>query len=498
VFSMLRNAALTHLFIAVSITIAGCASTHGIAPQAQPLSASQVDQGAAVRTAAQNAAWPGDSWWQAWHDPQLDQLIAAALRDNPTMAGAAARVRYAAALAQQARADTQPQLNLEASVARERWPDNYFYGPGALGGASTWNNTAALGLWYDLDLFGRHRDLARGALDEARAAAADQRAARLSLESSVIRVYIEFSLNYALRDKLEAILAEQNHILTLATARLNGGIGTQLEVSQAEAPLPETGRELEVLDERNALLRNQLAILTGKGPGAGDTLQRPSLSALVQSGTAPALPADLSFDLLGHRPDVVAQRWRVEAQSQGIAAAQAAFYPNVSLSVAAGGFAAAGGVLSGGLLTFLAAKSLSYTAGPALSLPIFDGGRLRAQLGAASADYDLAVAQYDQTVLNAFKQVSDQIVTLNSLARQQTQIDEALATAQKSDRLATEGFRRGLTDYLNVLNAQTRLLTQQQLQQQLLASRLDAYAALMSALGGGLPLEPDRAAAVSR
>jgi len=119
---------------------------------------------------------------------------------------------------------------------------------------------------------------------------------------------------------------------------------------------------------------------------------------------------------------------------------------------------------------------------------------LRAELGAASASYDVAVAQYDQTVLNAFKQVSDQIVTLDSLARQRTQIDQSLTIAQKNDRLATEGFRRGLTDYLNVLDAQTRLLSEQQAQQRLVASQLDAYASLMSALGGGLPPENPNAA----
>jgi NodT family efflux transporter outer membrane factor (OMF) lipoprotein len=495
VFSMLRKITSTRRFLTVSITIFGCAvcascaDTHGIAPQTQPLAASQIDQGEALRTASRNAAWPSDAWWRDLHDPQLNQLIAVALQDSPTLAVAAARTREATALAQQARANTLPQLSLAASVARDRWPDNYFYGPGALAGATTWNNTATLGLSYDPDLFGRDKDLARRGLDVAHAAAADQRAAQLTLETNIIRTYVEFSLNFALRDKLSAILGEQTHIVDIANKRLSGGIGTQLDVSQAQVLLPETRRQIEVLDENRALSRNELAILMGKGPGAADGLQRPSLIDVVQNGGAPALPANLSLDLLGHRPDVVAQRWMVEAQSQGIAAAKAAFYPDVNLLVTAGGFAAAGGPIGGGLLTFLAAKSLGYTAGPALSLPIFDGGRLRAQLGAASANYDVAVAQYDQTVLNAFKQVSDQIVTLDSLARQRTQIDESLTIAQKNDRIATEGFRRGLTDYLNVLDAQTRLLTEQQAQQRLVASQLDAYATLMSALGGGLPPE---------
>jgi len=488
--SLLRHVALSASALTLALALAGCASTHGISAQSHPLAASQIDTGAALHEAAQDAAWPADGWWQAWQDPQLDHLLALARQDSPSLAAAAARVRQAAALAQQAHAATLPQLGLDASIAREHWPDNYFYGPGLLGNANTWNNTATLDLSYDLDLFGRHDDLAQRGLDEAHAAAADRRAAELNLETTVIRTYVDFALSYALRDSLNAILAEQNHILDIATQRLQGGLGTQLEVSQAEAPLPETRRQLEVLAEHNALLRNQLALLCGQGPGGGDALQRPVLSTQVQNGMTVALPPNLSFDLLGHRPDVVARRWRVQGQAHGIAAARAAFYPNVSLSLAAGGFAAAGGAVGGGLLTFLAAKSLSYSAGPALSLPIFDGGRLRAQLGDAAAGYDLAVAQYDQGVLEAFKQVSDQIVTLNSLARQQTDIEQSLDTARKSDHIATEAFRRGLTDYLNVLNAQARLLTQQQLQQRLLASRLDAYATLMGALGGGLPPQP--------
>lgn len=470
------------LFLAIYLTIAGCASTHGIAPMDQPRAANTLDTGAAIKAAAHAAAWPDSQWWRALHDPQLDQLMIQALADNPSMAVAAARVRLAGAMAAGTGAALSPQLKLDASVAREHWPDNYFYGPGVLGNADTWNNTVTLGLSYDLDLWGKNRSLAKRSLDQAQAAAVDARAAQLDLESNVVRAYIGFSLQYALRDNLVRILAEQQRILDFANARLKGGIGTQLEVSQAQTPLPETQRQIEVLDEQLGLQRNQLAALIGQGPGAGDNLQRPALSAAPQLG----LPANLPLDLIGHRPDVVAQRWLIEADSKGIAAAKAAFYPNINLSVMAGGFAAAGGPVGGGFLTFLGHNNLSYSAGPALSLPIFDGGRLRAQLGAAAADYDIDVERYNQTVLGALKQIADQLVTLKSLDRQQIQVEQSLTTARQSDALASEGFRRGLTDYLNVLNAQARLLMEQQNQQRITARRLDAYAGLMAALGGGV------------
>lgn len=469
-------------FLTICSIIAGCASTHGIAPQDQALNPSQLASGAAIAAAAHEADWPAEQWWRSLGDPQLNQLIDTALADSPSLAMAQARVRLAAAMAGVSAAAMSPQLKLDASLAREHWPDNYFYGPGTLGDANTWNNTAALGLSYDLDLWGREHALADRALDDAHATAIDARAAQLELETNIVRAYIAYSLQYALRDNLVRIQSEQQHVLDYANARLKGGIGTQLEVTQARTPLPETQRQIDVIDEQLALQRNQLAALSGQGPGAADGMQRPTLNSNVQIG----LPSNLPLELLGHRPDVVAQRWRIESQSRGIAAAKASFYPNINLAVSAGGFAAAGGAVGGGFLTFLSHSDMSYSAGPALSLPIFDGGRLRSQLGAASADYDLAIDRYNQIVLGALKQVSDPLITLKALDQQQHDIDASLDTARQSDTLATEGYRRGLTDYLNVLNAQGRVLMEEQNQERLRARRLDAYAVLVEALGGGV------------
>lgn len=473
-------------FLAIGSIIAGCASTHGIAPQDQALNPARIASGTAIAAAAHDADWPSDQWWRALGDAQLDHLIDTALADSPSLAIAQARVRLAAAMAGVSAAALSPQLRLDASIARERWPDNYFYGPGSLGGATTWNNSAALGLSYDLDVWGRDRAIADHALDEAHATAIDARAAQLELETNIVRAYIAYSLQYALRDNLVRILAEQQRVLDYANARLKGGIGTQLEVTQARTPLPETSRQIDVIDEQLALQRNQLAALTGQGPGAADGLQRPTLASGAQAAQLCSLPSSLPLDLIGHRPDVVAQRWRIEEQSRGIAAAKAAFYPNINLALSAGGFAAAGGPVGGGLLTFLSHQDVSYSAGPALSLPIFDGGRLRAQLGAQAADYDLAIDRYNQIVLGALKEVADPLITLKSLDQQQHEIDASLATARQSDALATEGYRRGLTDYLNVLNAQAHVLLEEQNDERARARRLDAYAVLMEALGGGV------------
>jgi NodT family efflux transporter outer membrane factor (OMF) lipoprotein len=220
-----------------------------------------------------------------------------------------------------------------------------------------------------------------------------------------------------------------------------------------------------------------LAALAGKGPGDGAGLRRPTLAL----GAPLKLPSTLPAELLGQRPDVVASRWQVAAQARGIDVAHAGFYPNVDL-VGSLGYMATGG----GALEFLTGKKLNYNVGPAISLPIFDGGRLRAELGEAAAGYDIAVAHYNQTLVNALKNISDQLIRRESMDKQAEFAAESVASAQKTYDIAMVAFQRGLTDYLNVLNAQGMLFHQQQIQQQVQAARLSAHAELVTALGGGL------------
>ena len=463
--------------LTILLTIAGCASTGGVAPQDHALAPSSLDAGNAIRAANTDAQWPAADWWRAYHDPQLDQWIDAAQAGNPSLAAAQARVREALSMAGVARAALAPQVNGSLSIQRQKWADNVYYGPGPLAGEQSWNNTGTLGLSYHLDLWGKDRNAAERALDAAHASAADARAAQLELQANVVRTYIGMSLNYALLDIAQATLQQQQQIVDLANRRLKGGIGTQLEVSQAETPMPEYERQIDALDEQIALGRNQLAALAGKGPGAGDAIQRPTLSLATPAGLPAALPAEL----IGHRPDVVAARWTVAAQARGIDVAKADFYPDINLLASIGGYAA-----MGPLFQFLKSPSHSWSAGPALSLPIFDGGRLRAQLGAASAGYDEAVERYNQSIVGALKDISDQVIRLRSLATQAGDADRSVAAAQRNYDLSREGYRRGLTDYLNVLVAQNQLLRAQEGVAKVRAERLGAHASLMTALGGGL------------
>lgn len=475
-----RNVSLA--FLALSIIIAGCADIQGIAPQSHALPPASLDAGAAVRAAAASERWPESDWWRAYGDGQLNTLIETAETGSPTLAAARARVREAAALAQAAAGARAPQVNGNVSVTRQHWPDNVYYGPGPLADTNTWNNTGTLSLSYGLDLWGRDEHAAERALDAAHARALDARAAQLELEVNIVRTYVELSKQYALVDIATTTLARQRQLVELARKRLAGGIGTQLDLSQAEAPLPEYERGIDALREQIALAHNELAALAGKGPGAGDALLRPTL----QLNADAALPTTLPAELIGHRPDVVAARWSVAGQARGIEVARAAFYPNVDLIASLGGFA-----VSTSMLQFLHAANGGWSAGPALSLPIFNGGTLRAQLGAASAGYDEAVEHYNATLVTALKQVADAIVRVRSLATQAQDAERSADLAERSFRLSETGFRRGLSDYVNVIVSETRWLDAQQRVAQIRAERLAAYASLMSALGGGLAVPSD-------
>jgi NodT family efflux transporter outer membrane factor (OMF) lipoprotein len=465
--------------------MAGCASRSGIAPSLTPTSATTLDPGAAIRAAVSDAnaqaQWPSLAWWQIYADPQLDRLVSAAIADNPSQAVAAARLREALAMAGAAHAATLPTLDATASLNRRHWTEGGYYS-GGFGGKNTFDNTGLLHFAYPLDVYGGARSADEQALDAAHAAAAEVRSAQLTLESNVVRAYIQLSLQYALRDVAQQTLADQQHILDLANRRFKAGLATQLEVSEAEAPLPETALSLEQIDVSIALSGNQLAALSGQAPGAAAAIVRPAL----RFDAPVTLPSALPAELIGHRPDVVAQRWRVEAQARSIDVAKAAFYPNINL-VASGGGSAVGAVFS----TFTRLSSMGFTAGPAISLPIFEGGRLRAGLGAAAANYDIAVAQYNGAVLGALHEISDNLLSFESLRRQQDEAARSVSTAQRSYDLALSGFQRGLTDYLNVLTAQTRLLQQQQSVKRVEAARFSAYAELMTALGGGLATPED-------
>jgi NodT family efflux transporter outer membrane factor (OMF) lipoprotein len=451
----------------------GCASFDGLAPQAVGSDAARLAASRSLAGARLSAAaWPTAAWWQRFGDPQLDALIGAALAGNPGMGSARARIEKAAALAAGSGAALAPQAGAGADVTRQHFSANGIFPPPLAGSWHTQTQLAA-SFSYEFDLWGHNRAAYDAALGQVRAAEVDAYAVRLLLASSVARAYAQLGRSFEQLDLAQATLVQRQAIFDLVGQRVAAGIDSQVELKQAEASIPAARLRIAQLEEEIALGRNLLAALLGQGPDRGLAIARPRLQI-----EALALPSALPSDLLGRRPDVVAQRWRVEAARRDIDAAKGQFYPSINLSALIG-------VQSITFSRLLTSGSEIPSFGPALRLPLFDGGRLRANLAAKDADYDLALEQYNQTLVEALREVVDQLASLRSVDAQRVQLDNALASAAQAHRLALERYRAGIGSYLQVLAAEAPLLEQKSLQANLRAHELELAINLMRALGGG-------------
>lgn len=453
---------------------AGCANSDGLAKRSSPADALQLKAAeslAAVPVAP--GAWPDAEWWKALADPQLDALIAEALQGSPTMRLARARVDRAVALAEAAGAPLAPQVDLSANSSRERITGNGIFPP-PLAGAWVWQNAVRLNFSYDFDFWDRNRAAHAAALGQARAAEADAHAARLMLSSAVALAYVQLARAFDQLDLAHDLLAQRERQLKLVQSRLAAGLDSSIELRQAEGTPPETRQRIAQLEESIALARHQIAALLGQGPDRGLALARPGAAA----GAGLALPSQLPAELLGRRPDIVASRWRVEAAERDADRARAAFYPNLNL-------VAFVGLQAISWSKFIDTGSRVLGAGPAFSLPIFEGGRLRGDLGARYADYDAATEQYNQALADALRDVADQVAAWRSIERQETEVAAGLEAARASHALALARYRTGLTNYLPVLGAEAQLTAQRGLAAELRARRLEAAIGLARALGGG-------------
>ncbi|SDX61572.1 efflux transporter, outer membrane factor (OMF) lipoprotein, NodT family [Collimonas sp. OK242] len=483
-FSFPKRYPPVNLLLACSLTLllSACADFSGIIPQSKLTDGNSLSAGAALTNIA-NTAWPTSSWWESYRDPQLDALVRQAIADSPNLKIAQARIRQASSLAGVARAATLPKAGAEASSTRGLYSSEYIFPP-PLGGSWNWDNEITVKASYDLDLWDKDRSALESALDTVHVSAAEAQSAQLNLEVAVVRGYLQLATQFALRDISSATLAQQTSIASIARRKLAAGLGTRLEVSQAETALPDARANIEKIDENIALLRNQIAALSGKGPGSGAAIQRPQLAARLvgadnQAPLAIGLPDNVPAHLIGRRPDVIAQRWRVEAMDKNIDVAKAAFYPDINISAFIG-------LQALGFTNFLSSSAAVRGAGPAISLPIFEGGRLRANLGAQTAALDAAIESYNNTLVQALQNVADQIIKLKSQQQQRGQSEQALALSQQSYDLAKRAYQAGLTANINVIQTQLTLLQQQQHVAQIRAAYLDSWAQLMQALGGGL------------
>lgn len=470
--------------IAAALVLTSCASPDGLRPQGALDDAGRLQASRSLGDLPVSPVhWPATDWWRSLGDERLDALIQSALKGSPSLATADARARLALAQAAGAQAAREPSLSADAGYSGIRIPESLIDPP--LGGHYTAIEMLDLKFSYGLDLWGGKRAAWEAALGRARAADVEARAARLALSANVARAYADFAAACELVDISGRELERSQRTLELTQQRVDAGIDAQLQLQQAQGAVSVAQREIEAAGEQVEASRLALAALLGAGPDRGLELERPgSLHA-----EALALPSQLPAELLGRRPDIVAARWRVEAASQGIQVAQARFYPNVNLSASLG-------LISMGLGDLAKADSLYYQLAPAVSLPLFYSGALRAGLAVQDAEYDLAVAQYNELLVTALNEVAARIVSLRSTARQMEVQTRVLKVATQAQDLALQRYSSGVGSYLEVLTVQQRLLEAEQTMAALKARQLSGSIQLVQALGGGFGAEDRSSAAL--
>lgn len=450
------------------LSLAACATVPDLGPKPQPKTFAPP----AIDLAP--AEWPAERWWSAYNDPQLAILIEEALAGSPDMATAAARIRKADAMAQQAGAARYPSLSAQGQATRTRRSQNDGLPEGIV--PDGWNTAGqgTLQLSTELDLWGRTRASLAAATSEAEATRADAANARLSLSTAVAAAYADLAGLHADAFTAAQALKARTETEALMTQRHAQGLETLAAVKRATANRALAMSDLGAAAEGLAIGRNRLAALTGKGPQRAMQITAPTLAMTWRFG----LPADLATGLVGRRPDVVAARLRTEAAARRIKVARADFYPSVRLSALIG-------VQALGIDRLTDATSTYGSMGPAVSLPIFTGGALRGAYKGARADYDMAVAAYDATLIRALNEVADAAVMAAALEPRAVRVREALHAAEDGYSLTLARYRGGLANYLDVLSAEDAVIAARRSLADLETRAFSVDIALVKALGGG-------------
>jgi NodT family efflux transporter outer membrane factor (OMF) lipoprotein len=467
--------------LASALLLGACAQIPDLGPRASLPAAGAVAGGADLKGAAE-AAWPSDPWWRRYGDPQLNALMDEALRDAPSLKVAEARLKQAAALVEQQGASLRPDTTVTGSLNRER--QSYNNGIPAAFVPQGWNNygQAAVQLSYDVDLWGRQRDSLAAATSSWMASQADAAQARLSLASQLATAYADFARQFALEDTAKAAVETRQQTSRLMQEREAHGLETRAAVRQAQSRLAQAQGDLLSIQESLVLQRHLMAALLGAGPARGDGLSRPVMDLSQVQG----LPQQVELDLLGRRPDIVAARLRAESAGRKIDVARTAFYPNINLS-------ASFGFQSLGLDMLTKSGSQAGSFGPAISLPLFDQGRLTGQYKQAYGTYDEAVAQYRQTLSQALQEVADVAASERALEGRLAQAQAASEAARDAWTLTRRRYEGGLSTYLDVLSAEDSYLNQVKALTELQARLMSLDVSLIKALGGGYQAEVTKA-----
>ena len=449
-----------------ALLLTACVDTPPTEPQVKEVAAASLGLGDAPGPSVT------DGWWRSFNDPQIERLAVAMLQGNPTLAAAMARIRAAQSELSVNEAKDLPQVTLDGSEQRTLFSKDYIIPP-PYGGSWRWYGQLTTNLTWDLDLWGKQAALIEKARDTAQAAAYDAAAARLALSGALAQSYINLMLAYQNGDIADATVAQREAILKLTEGKYQSGLENGSAVEQAKNLLAQAKIDKMRFAAQRDMDVHAIAALVGEGANAYGTIERPhpALDAVLP------LPATLPADLLARRPDILAARARVAAAAKGREAAHAQFYPDISINALIG-FQAIG------LSNLISGDSFTTGLGPAIHLPIFDAGKIRADYAGATAGLDVAVADYNGAVIGAIRQTADAMTQVQSLTARRGEAQNALDSATRAFDLAQQRYRLGLANQLPMLTAEASVLAARQQMASLLADTTTQRVTLLLSAGG--------------
>jgi len=456
---------------ALLLLLAGCAADRQIAPRERLPGEAEIARSLHLGPDPIDGR-AGPQWWKRYNDPELDRWIEAGLRDSPAPRMAQARIDRARAMFETASAARLPSAAVGAQATGERFSANGFFPP-PIGGSTIVLNDIDLTAHWDADFFGRISSRIEAARGSAMAAQLQAEDARARLAAAIAHAYFSLARAQRLHELAQSELETRTLLLDLVAARVHAGLDAEGDRRVALVPVPQARAELERSAEAVELARNALAALAGAPPqDAAD------VRAILPAGTLLDPPAGLPLDLLARRADVAAARVQAEATLRTVDAARADFYPDVSIDALAGLDAV-------GAKHLFELASRTWQVAPAVHLPLFDAGRLRANLRASSAEADMALLAYRGTVLDAAHEAADSLASARSLARQREQLEISLRSAREAQRLAHVRLTAGLASAQGEFLALVQVQTQERSLAELLARAASNDVSLALALGGG-------------
>jgi multidrug efflux system outer membrane protein len=454
----------------LALALAGCAQ---ITPDLHPQSRRDIagaELAAGIKLA--HEGWPEAQWWTAYHDEQLNALIGQALKDGPSLEVAAAHIGTARSALSRSAADLGVDVSAYANANRQRYSGTGLF-PAPIGGAYFTSETVRLDLRYNFDWWGKNRAQVAAAIGELNAGRAEYAEAEQALAAAIAQSYFRLQGAWARLANTEQLALTQAALVRDKAKRIARGLANADEQRAAEAELSLIRKQQALLGSDIAHEREALRALAGAGNSALADLKPVALTAAPH-----ALPARLGMDLLARRPDLQAARWKLEASLSTIDAAKAAFYPDLNLTGSIG-------LDTVKIENLLQAASRTVYLGPTLTLPLFDSKRLDAQLDGARTGRNERIAEYNQAIVEAVREVAQGGAQLQGIEQEIAQQAQATGSARAQLASAQARLDRGLADNSSVLNARLALLRQQDADAYLQQIQLLAEVALTNALGGG-------------